>query len=240
LLVITSGRVEVYKGEGEKRTTLNVLERGTIVGEMALVDDEYRSANVRALESTECLLISRDSFHTLLRQDPSVGLAVMSVLADRVRQSQTKIRDLERKVSDVVTEAKASTPEWGREMEAGEEPSRRQGEGPERLHDAERELSRAGTALLNNLAGIMGAFMGGAARVVEAANDTVLNEVVDASNRGSKRYARAFSQAVDEGVRAFEEVRRRRGHERAAYEEETYPRVRPREEPARNHETGEG
>jgi len=209
MFVITSGRVEIYTGEGENRTTLNVVDSDTVVGEMALVDDEYRSATVRALELTECLVISRDSFNTLLCQEPGVGMAVMSVLAERIRQAQSKVRDLERKVSKAVTEAREEpAQDWtDQEARVGDERNSTRGEGADRLRKGQRDLIRVETELMDTVMGMVGTFMGGVARVVDAVNDTAGGGLAEAATRGSRRYARAFSRAIDAGVKAFEEVR---------------------------------
>ncbi len=113
MFVITSGRVEVYKGEGDQRTTLSIQGPGSIVGEMALIDEQYRSANVRSLEPTECLLLSRDAFNTLMRQDSDIALAIMSVLAERIRTTLGKIHELQANVNQTVKEAKEPLEDWG-------------------------------------------------------------------------------------------------------------------------------
>jgi len=237
MFAITSGRVEIYKGEGENRNTLNVLDSGTIVGEMALVDEEYPSANVRALELTECLVISRDSFHALLRQEPGAAMAVMSVLAERIRQSQGKIRELERKVSAAVTEAKEPVQDWtDQQGRPREERSRARGDGDERLQERQPGPSRVERELMDSVMGMVGTFMGGVARMVEAVNETACAGGVEAASRGSRRYARAFSRAIDEGVKAFEEVRSARrdrdsDEDRRTSEETPARSGRPREEP---------
>jgi len=58
---------------------------GEIVGEMALIDSEIRSANVTA--KTECVLalIDQSSFESLLRHVPDFTLHVMNVLAHRLK-----------------------------------------------------------------------------------------------------------------------------------------------------------
>jgi len=208
MFVITSGRVEIYTGEGEHRTTLSVVDSGTVVGEMALVDEDYRSANVRALELTECLVISRESFNALLGQEPGVAMAVMSVLAERIRQAHGKVRDLERKVSKAVNEAREPVQDWtDQEERVGDERDRPRRDGADRLRKGQRDLYRVETDLMDTVMGMMGTFMGGVARVVDAVNETAGVGLAEAASRGSRRYARAFSRAIDAGVKAFEEVR---------------------------------
>ena len=57
---------------------------GEIVGEMALINSDIRSATVTA--NTDCLLalIDQSSFESLLRHVPEFTLHVMNVLANRI------------------------------------------------------------------------------------------------------------------------------------------------------------
>ncbi len=82
MYAIISGRIDVL-------TYGKVLEQvgpGGIVGEMALIDDGPRSAAALASEPSEVLVVSRDLFLTLVREDPAFALYVMSVLAGRLRK----------------------------------------------------------------------------------------------------------------------------------------------------------
>jgi len=64
---------------------LATAQPGEIVGEMALINAELRSATVTA--TTDCVLASIDqaSFDSLLRHVPDFTLHVMNVLADRLK-----------------------------------------------------------------------------------------------------------------------------------------------------------
>ena len=64
---------------------LATAQPGEIVGEMALINSELRSATVTA--TTDCVLASIDqaSFDSLLRHVPDFTLHVMNVLADRLK-----------------------------------------------------------------------------------------------------------------------------------------------------------
>jgi len=91
LFLIASGQVEVFKGAAPTAVTLAVLGPGGVLGEMAVLDDAPRSASARALDDTECLLLTRDSFQTLLRSDPEIAWCLVPVLTGRVRELQARI-----------------------------------------------------------------------------------------------------------------------------------------------------
>ena len=93
LFIITAGRVEVFMAHENGRVPLAVLGEGDVLGEMALLDDRPRSASAAALEATDCLLLSRDRFRTLLRRRPRIAWPIVPSLVGRVRDLQTQLLD---------------------------------------------------------------------------------------------------------------------------------------------------
>ncbi len=91
LFVITSGRVEVFKTHEGRKLRLAVLEGGDVLGEMALLDDQPRSASAAALDDTDCLLLSRDRFRTLLKRRPRIAWPIVPPLVLRIRDLQEQL-----------------------------------------------------------------------------------------------------------------------------------------------------
>jgi CRP-like cAMP-binding protein len=91
LFVIVSGTVEISKRSGDEVLRLAVMHRGDLLGEMALIDDQPRSASAVALEPTRCLLLTRNSFQTLTRKDPEIAWCLLPTLADRIRDLQQRM-----------------------------------------------------------------------------------------------------------------------------------------------------
>ena len=91
LFVITGGRVEVTRGAGEEKVVFAELGSGDLLGEMSLVDDQPRSATVRTLEPTTCLLITRGSFQALVDREPEIAWCIVPVLATRLRALQEEL-----------------------------------------------------------------------------------------------------------------------------------------------------
>jgi CRP-like cAMP-binding protein len=60
---------------------------GEIVGEMALINSNIRSATVTAKTDCRLALIDQASFNSLLRHVPDFSLHVMKVLADRLKHA---------------------------------------------------------------------------------------------------------------------------------------------------------
>ena len=81
----------VYRGEVLVRKGGRVLARlgpGDFFGEMALFDDEPRSATVTAADEVEVLALQRDRFHSLVQQRPSILMQLCTTLVRRLRQAE--------------------------------------------------------------------------------------------------------------------------------------------------------
>jgi len=62
-----------------------------IVGELALIDDEPRSATVVARTDCRLVAVDRRRFEYMVQETPLFGIAVMKVLADRLRKTSARI-----------------------------------------------------------------------------------------------------------------------------------------------------
>jgi len=95
MFVMISGRVEVFKQSASGKVALGHMEEGDVLGEIALIDDQPRSASAVAVTDTECLLLTRDSFETLVKKEPDVAWCIVPVLADRIRELHERAVDAE-------------------------------------------------------------------------------------------------------------------------------------------------
>ena len=85
MYVLLDGEVEIHAG-GQQ----TVCGPGTIFGEMALIDDAPRSATVLAKTDCRLLELDRRRFESLVSETPYFALEVMHVMADRLRQTNTR------------------------------------------------------------------------------------------------------------------------------------------------------
>jgi len=82
MFIVATGSVEVFIRGLENARSLVVLGRGQVIGEMALIDQGYRSASVKATaEGAMLYLIERDEFYELCEQNHHIGFIVMRNLA---------------------------------------------------------------------------------------------------------------------------------------------------------------
>ncbi len=81
----------VLIGEDGREVILSVLGAGSFFGEMALLDDQPRSAHVIAMEDSILLLLRRDDFQARLRQSPAIAISLLAELSGRLRLADEKI-----------------------------------------------------------------------------------------------------------------------------------------------------
>ena len=81
LFVIKSGQVRIQIGN----KTVTEFGADSIFGEMALIDNEPRSATAIAVTDAELVPVSEKQFLFLVSQTPYFALKVMRVLAQRLR-----------------------------------------------------------------------------------------------------------------------------------------------------------
>ena len=92
LYLIVSGNVEAVKGLGtEQQQIVNKLGEGEVFGELALLGEWPRTATVRAVDSVECLGIDRWVFLAQVERQPQVGIRMLHILAQKLRDSDARL-----------------------------------------------------------------------------------------------------------------------------------------------------
>jgi len=82
MFVVAEGRVEI-KIRGK---TVEIVEKGGIFGEMALLGSEIRSADAVAATPSKLLPINEALFLRMVKKSPRFSLQLMQVIADRLRR----------------------------------------------------------------------------------------------------------------------------------------------------------
>jgi CRP-like cAMP-binding protein len=95
LFIIKYGTVRILKRGKEDDEEVARMSAGQHFGEMALIDNETRSATVYAIEHTELVRIGRDELEELLAQDDALGQRIYRAfsryLCRRLRQTTTDL-----------------------------------------------------------------------------------------------------------------------------------------------------
>jgi CRP-like cAMP-binding protein len=72
----------------------NVMGKGDIFGEIALLDGRPRTADAIAVTDCELFIIERRDFLPLLREEPDIALKLIEILCDRVRRTTEQAENL--------------------------------------------------------------------------------------------------------------------------------------------------
>jgi len=95
MYVIQSGLVKVFvSDEDGKELVLYEQGAGAVIGDIALLDDEPRSASVSTLDKTSALMIGKSSFIQCLKESPEMSLGIIRSLTQRLRHATEGSRSL--------------------------------------------------------------------------------------------------------------------------------------------------
>jgi CRP/FNR family transcriptional regulator, cyclic AMP receptor protein len=83
MYVVTEGRVAISIGEA----VVDRVGPGGIFGEMALIDQSPRAANAVAESDCALLAMNRNVFLNLVKSEPAFGIALLSAMAERLRNT---------------------------------------------------------------------------------------------------------------------------------------------------------
>lgn len=86
LYIITAGRIGIsIDSDPSRQIFINELKAGDCLGEMALIDNEVRSATAHVLEDTQALALDNEKFQGLLQSYPELGIGMLRALSQRLR-----------------------------------------------------------------------------------------------------------------------------------------------------------
>lgn len=90
LFWLLSGRLDIVDRRRTPETLFDVVDAGSIVGEMSFVDYQPRSADVRAAEPSVAHFWEREDLDNLFRKRPDLGVAMYRAIA-RVASARTRM-----------------------------------------------------------------------------------------------------------------------------------------------------
>lgn len=95
MYLVKSGALEIYKQDVFGAVRVAEVRPGGLVGEMALVENKPRSANVRASDDTRLLVLARGAYAELKKVHPQVATKfqdeLLLLLSGRLRQTTEKL-----------------------------------------------------------------------------------------------------------------------------------------------------
>jgi len=94
MMAVVRGRVKIctYSADG-KELVLNIIDRGGLFGEIAVLDGRPRSADAVAIGETELLVLERARLLPLLTASPGIATRLIEVLCQRLRWTSDALED---------------------------------------------------------------------------------------------------------------------------------------------------
>jgi CRP-like cAMP-binding protein len=90
--VVHTGRVRAVHEHGDGRTiTLATFGPGDIFGELALFEDERRSATVEALQPTSAVAVLGPDMRSLMAEHPQIAMRLLIALGRRLRKTNERL-----------------------------------------------------------------------------------------------------------------------------------------------------
>ncbi len=90
MYIIQSGAVEVSQHQHGTDHVIAILEKGDFFGEMALLQDDVRSATIRAIRPTRLIALTKDLLVDRLKRDPDVSLHLLRKLIERIQRAHRR------------------------------------------------------------------------------------------------------------------------------------------------------
>lgn len=97
--VILSGRAAVLVESPEGQAQVAEVADNAIVGEIAILCNNTRSATVKALTTLEVLRIGKEQFLKLMSDFPDLMIEVVRVLASRLSQTTSELTETRARVA---------------------------------------------------------------------------------------------------------------------------------------------
>jgi len=104
--LIQSGKVKITKTVGASIKTLDILEEGDIFGEMAILEEQPRSATAIAVGEVRALHFNRANFEMLMTKNPQLAFKLLTIFSVRIYDAKRRLMillmdDIQGKVADV-------------------------------------------------------------------------------------------------------------------------------------------
>jgi CRP/FNR family cyclic AMP-dependent transcriptional regulator len=94
LFLLRKGKVRIFTTVPDGREfTLEVVESGTVFGEIALTGQQLEGAYAQAMESSQVLSMITEDLEWMVLEKPEVGLRIIRGLSERLRRQETRLED---------------------------------------------------------------------------------------------------------------------------------------------------
>ncbi len=99
MYVIQQGEADVIRSLEGVQTVVDRMVAGDIFGEIAIVEKTQRTSTVRAVTEVHAITVDRETFLRRVKEDPTLALNVLRVVAGRVRRLDSEIARLKQELA---------------------------------------------------------------------------------------------------------------------------------------------
>lgn len=89
--VVQDGEVEIVLQKGEQVIPLAAVEQSQLVGEIAMITQEPRTASLVAKSTTTCITLERQGFLGALDREPHLAMDIFRIFSKRITEANRKI-----------------------------------------------------------------------------------------------------------------------------------------------------
>ena len=94
MYVIQSGKAEVVQEVNGKNIPMAVLGNNDFFGEMAVFEDQVRSATVRAMGPVRVLTVDKKTLLRRIQQDPALAFRILEHICHRLRKIDSELAQI--------------------------------------------------------------------------------------------------------------------------------------------------
>jgi CRP-like cAMP-binding protein len=94
LFIVLDGAIQILLPSQDGDVLLERFQRGDVFGEIAVLDDQPRTAAGRAASPSTLLVIQRDDFHAFLERFPHYRQRLLGILAQRLRRTSDLVSEM--------------------------------------------------------------------------------------------------------------------------------------------------
>ena len=103
--LVQEGQIQISKVVKDINKTMDVLGPGDIFGEMAILEEQPRSATAIALTRVKTLNFNRENFASLMTSQPQLALKLLVIFANRIYDAKRRLmilllKDVQAKIAD--------------------------------------------------------------------------------------------------------------------------------------------
>jgi CRP/FNR family transcriptional regulator, cyclic AMP receptor protein len=100
LYIIQDGSVLIYRTMAQREVVLARLDKGAVLGEMALIDGKPRSASARVVADCRLIMIDAETFHDKIRGVPPWYLSIIRTTSEKIRKANQRLQSVNAEYQD--------------------------------------------------------------------------------------------------------------------------------------------